>query len=58
MNDGFAWYKSWPKSVKKSIKYPKITLHKNFEKIVEKNGDFPFLSILGISYTYREINES
>ncbi|MHA1966318.1 MAG: AMP-binding protein [Candidatus Hodarchaeales archaeon] len=58
MNDGFTWYKSWPKSVKKSITYPTITVHKNFEKIVEKNGDFPFLSILGISYTYREINES
>ncbi|MFX1506899.1 MAG: AMP-binding protein [Promethearchaeota archaeon] len=54
----FPWYDSWPKKVKKTIEYPSITLHKHFEKIVEKNVDHPFLSILGLNYSYREVDDS
>jgi long-chain acyl-CoA synthetase len=51
------WYKSWPKKVRKKIKYPSITIHRHFEKIVEKNTNHPFLSILGLTYSYTEVNE-
>ena len=54
----FPWYDSWPKKVKKAIEYPSITLHKHFEEIVEKNVDHPFLSILGLKYSYREVDDS
>ncbi len=58
MKNEFQWYKSWPKNVKKVIDYPSITLHKHFEEIVEKNADYPFLSILGMNYSYAKVDES
>jgi long-chain acyl-CoA synthetase len=54
----FPWFDSWPKKVKKTIEYPSLALHKHFENIVEKNVDHPFLSILGIKYSYREVDDS
>ena len=58
MKEKHIWYKSWPNNVKKEIQYPSITLHKHFEKIVKKNTDYPFLSILGMNYSYIEVDES
>ncbi|MHA1995968.1 MAG: AMP-binding protein [Candidatus Hodarchaeales archaeon] len=51
------WYNSWPEGVRKHIDYPNVTLHEHFEDIVKKNQDHPFLSILGINYSYGEVNE-
>lgn len=58
MINEFLWYKSWPKNVRKNIDYPSITLHKHFERIVEKNTDQTFLSIIGLNYSYEEVDES
>jgi long-chain acyl-CoA synthetase len=51
------WYNSWPKNVNKHIEYPDITLHEHFENLVQKNKNLPFLSILGINFTYTQVNE-
>jgi long-chain acyl-CoA synthetase len=51
------WYKSWPKKVRTKIEYPSITIHRHFEKIVGKNTNHPFLSILGFTYSYTEVDE-
>ncbi len=51
------WHNSWPKNVRKQIEYPDITLHEHFENLVQKNQNFPFVSILGINFTYNQINE-
>ena len=51
------WFNSWPKNVRKQIEYPDITLHEHFENLVQKNPNLPFLSILGINFTYTQVNE-
>lgn len=53
----FIWYNSWPKNVRKHIEYPNVTLHEHFESIVQKNQENPFLSILGINFTYKDVND-
>ncbi len=51
------WYKSWPDGVRKHLDYPNITIHAHFEDTVRRNPDYPFLSILGMNYSYSEIND-
>ncbi len=51
------WYKSWPEGVRKHLDYPNITIHTHFELAVNKNKNHPFLSILGMDYSYVEIND-
>ncbi|MBD3353232.1 MAG: AMP-binding protein [Candidatus Lokiarchaeota archaeon] len=51
------WYKSWPKGIKKTLEYPNISVHKMFENIVSKNSDINYLSILGINFTFGQVND-
>ena len=51
------WYRSWPKNVRKSLKYPNISLNDVFDQSVNRNKNLPYLSILGIDYTYQKVNE-
>ena len=53
----YTWFNSWPKNVRRHIEYPVITLHDHFENIVNKIPDHPFLSILGMEFTYIEVND-
>lgn len=58
MNDEKVWYKSWPKGVKKNLEYPEIELHKLFEKTVHRNYNRTYLSLMGIEWTFGEINDT
>ena len=51
------WYKSWPKGIKKVIEIPNATVHGIFEEYAQKNAEEPFLSLLGIEYTYAKVND-
>lgn len=55
--DDHNWYKSWPKGVRKHLKYPKKALHEVFKESVSRNADLTYLSILGIDYSYSKVNE-
>ncbi len=46
----------WPTGVKKKLNYPSITIHQQFEKLVDKNSELTYLSLLGIEYSYAEVN--
>ena len=51
------WYKSWPKGIEKVIDIPNTTVHEIFEQYANKNPDLPFLSLLGIDYSYFKVND-
>jgi hypothetical protein len=53
----YIWHNSWPKNVRKHIEYPNITLHNHFENLALNNQELPFLSILGINFTYTQVHE-
>ena len=42
---------------KKVIEIPDSTVHGIFEEYVKKNSDLPFLSLLGIDYSYSKVND-
>jgi long-chain acyl-CoA synthetase len=51
------WYKSWPKGIKKVIDIPNTTVHGIFEEFAAKNAEIPYLSLLGIDYSYGKVND-
>lgn len=51
------WDVSWPKGVRKHLKYPQKSLHHVFEEAVIRNQDRPYLSILGMEFSYNKVNE-
>lgn len=51
------WFKSWPKGVPKHIEYPIISIHDNFDNIADNNPDLPYLSILGMDYSYKTVKD-
>ncbi|WP_371804898.1 AMP-binding protein [Candidatus Lokiarchaeum ossiferum] len=53
----YDWYKSWPKGVRKQLKYPRMGLNEVFKESVSRNADMTYLSILGIDYSYSKVNE-
>lgn len=57
MNSDYLWHKSWPTGIKKTRNYPTFCIHEMFIEIAKKNPDLPFLSILGINYSYKQIDE-
>jgi len=57
MTEHKLWYKSWPKGVRKELDYPLVSVHDHFEKLVTKNAERTYLSILGLDYSYAEVND-
>ena len=53
----YSWYQSWPKDIRKHLRYPNKSLHELFGESVNRNSDLPYLSILGKDYTYNYIND-
>ncbi|QEE17432.1 AMP-binding protein [Promethearchaeum syntrophicum] len=55
--EDYLWYQSWPKDIRKHLTYPNKSLHELFTESVKRNSDLPYLSILGIDYSYNQIND-
>ncbi len=57
LNPDFPWNVSWPKGVRKTLHYPEVPLFELFHESVVRNQDYPYLNILGINYSFNEVNE-
>ncbi|MFX1512963.1 MAG: long-chain fatty acid--CoA ligase [Promethearchaeota archaeon] len=47
----------WPTGVSKTLNYPSITINQQFENLVKKNPELTYVSLLGIEYSYAEVND-
>ncbi len=51
------YHKFWPTGVKKVVDYPIVSIHEHFKKLVERNKERTYLSILGVNYSYLRVDE-
>lgn len=49
------WFRSWPTGVRQRIDIPTVTVHQRFSEVVAEHPTQPFLTLLGMRYSYQDI---